>query len=316
MGQKSSSEATSNNVDCPQVELSTAPALPLGTQTRFEGERGPFTLKTGTIGDELLKLILEDDSGCCLLSNRKELLKGGFIEANDFPVHTPGFPKRYKVEGFQHGLAIQDEVEAQQVRTGIRANLPPANHFLRAFVLTVIETNKPLFDALTDAMPEDFSMLRELFARRKCLSDLAVQVSHGEAAGHPWNPLHIDNVNSVLHLAISLKGSRTLNIGYPDNHQTQFSLDQSSGCVYLSSPWAFRHGVRFPQQTWEERVIAVQCRTLTTVEENIQICSQIHGREEELASCVTDVLERHELHIPTADEVRAMRDSLLVGENT
>jgi len=318
MGQNSSTKAAPNHLDCTEgtQELSTAPPLPLGQKTRFEGKRGPFAIKTGKISDELLELILGDESGCCLLSGREELLQGngGFIEANDYPVDVPGF-KRYKVEGFQHGLATHGEVEGLQVRGGFTTKIQPANQLLRSFVRAVIEKNKKLLDHITDALPEDCSMLRELFSTRRCLSDLAVQISHGDAQGHPNIPLHLDNVNSLLHMAISLKGSRTLLIGYPDDrHSVQFSLDQSAGCVYLTTPWAFRHGVNWPAQAWEDRAIAVQCRTLMTVEENKQVFSQISGREEELASCVADVLEQHNLLIPTVKEVMTMSESLLREE--
>ena len=143
------------------------------------------------------------------------------------------------------------------------------------------------------------------------MSDLEIQISHGDSAGPPLG-VHIDNMNSIVHLALSIKGQRTLHISYPDQHRSQYTRSQKEGDVYLSSPWAFRHGVEHPRQTWEERTIAIQCRTLMTVQENSQAWEEIgdaDGKAKILAA-ITDVMEAYPLSMPNLQEVKRIESSL------
>jgi len=307
-----------------EIELSTAPELPLETQTRFEGVRGPFSLKTGNISEDVLQYLLQDRF---LLQPTEKLLLSGFVKANDYYVDTPGFDtteykkiryrKRYKIEGFFHALPTMESVPAMQSRHGFLHAELSAPKPIKSFVRSFISKNKKFFDDITNTFPPDTTM-RRLFKEGNMLSDLSIQITHGDAAGPPYIGYHVDNINSILHLALSIAGgSRTLHIGYtdPNIEKSQYTLCQERGNMYLSSPWVFRHSVQFPEQSWDERVIAIQCRTLYTPAESVAIMNEFkegkYQRDQyEMADSIAGIMDKYTILMPTLDEVKEVENVL------
>ena len=106
-------------------------------------------------------------------------------------------------------------------------------------------------------------------------ADVAAQVHCHDAIPSDEVRYHVDAGNSLLHLAISVRGSRTLHVrGKPCAAEGEAPVEegdarkrpltkfaQSPGDVYLSSPNFFPHGVEYPEYpSWEERIVALQCR--------------------------------------------------------
>jgi hypothetical protein len=101
----------------------------------------------------------------------------------------------------------------------------------------------------------------------------STQVHYGQEVGASSVGWHADAPNSFLHLALSLRGTRALHSQLAAEADTpRASTDAATaavhwlpqGCAYLSSPWAFVHGVQYPACSFEDRVVAVQCRFLLT----------------------------------------------------
>lgn len=116
-------------------------------------------------------------------------------------------------------------------------------------------------------------------------ADVAAQVHLRDAIPDEEVRYHVDRGNSLLHLAVSVRGHRTLHacgelvsdddtLAADDvaaeaaeaaantaSHRPVIKFPQAPGDVYLSSPYLFPHGVEYPEcATWDSRIIAVQCR--------------------------------------------------------
>ena len=290
------------------IELITAPPIPLEEQTLFDGTRGPFSVKTGKINQDVLEYILQDNF---LLQPAEGLLSSGFIVANDYRTDVSYIPKRYKYEGFFHTLAPMESITAMQARTGVEHEKPSATLPTKSFVRSIIMQNKAMLDEITNIFPPH-STLRHLFEDRKILGEAAIEITHGDAAGPPYIGMHIDNLNSILHLALSIKGDRTLHIGYADKQTSQYTLKQSTSDFYLSSPWAFHHAIQFPEQSWDQRVIAIQFRTIHTTAENKSAFEELEDRKFEFSSAMSTIMEKYPLIIPTLKDVKEMENSLVI----
>eukprot|EP00604_Paraphysomonas_vestita_P003062 CAMPEP_0174817874 /NCGR_PEP_ID=MMETSP1107-20130205/433_1 /TAXON_ID=36770 /ORGANISM="Paraphysomonas vestita, Strain GFlagA" /LENGTH=200 /DNA_ID=CAMNT_0016028969 /DNA_START=150 /DNA_END=748 /DNA_ORIENTATION=- len=101
-------------------------------------------------------------------------------------------------------------------------------------------------------------------------ADIAVQLHYGEEIGEDIARYHVDALNSLLHLGLSIHGDRNLlwkGSDHPSENKDDYhviSAPQSAGCLYLSYPVAMQHSPLYPQSNWETRVIAVQSRCLLT----------------------------------------------------
>merc|ERR1712202_78765 len=89
---------------------------------------------------------------------------------------------------------------------------------IKSFVRSFIRKNKKIFDDVINTLPPNTTM-RHLFEEGKMLSDLCIQITHGDAAGPPYIGYHVDNINSILHMSLSIAGgNRTLHIGFADQN--------------------------------------------------------------------------------------------------
>ena len=102
------------------------------------------------------------------------------------------------------------------------------------------------------------------------VGDLAVQVHFGRAVEERDVGWHFDSINSAFHLALSIRGERTLWTSVSDsadedarNRPTRVT-PLRRGDAYISSPANFRHGVSYPEKEWGGRTVAVQARFLLT----------------------------------------------------
>lgn len=96
-------------------------------------------------------------------------------------------------------------------------------------------------------------------------------VHYGDAIEPPgrlgW---HADAPNSLIHMAIALRGRRALHsklcaaAGAEREHLVEW---QEPGDVYVTSPTCFEHAVEYPACNHRDRVIAVQARLLVDEEE-------------------------------------------------
>ena len=102
-------------------------------------------------------------------------------------------------------------------------------------------------------------------------ADCAVQVHYGDAVEPPgrlgW---HSDAPNSLIHMAIALRGRRALHsrLKHTAEGRREHVVEwQEPGCVYVTSPTCFEHAVEYPECSYTNRVVAVQTRLLVNEEE-------------------------------------------------
>lgn len=72
--------------------------------------------------------------------------------------------------------------------------------------------------------------------------------------------MHVDHAVSVLHMAVSVSGTRTLWI-VEDGQKVE--IQQNEGSIYVTSPAGITHGVTYPEYKAKETkcVRAIQLRT-------------------------------------------------------
>ena len=134
-----------------EFEVWKAPELPLQTQTRFQGERGPFSVKIGQISPDILEYLCQNTF---LLEDDQSLLSCGFYEVMKNPEGTD-LPKRKNWRAVFHALSTTNgSVTALNVRTGLSHEELSAPIPLKSFVLAFLKKNGDLFEALTQAFPE------------------------------------------------------------------------------------------------------------------------------------------------------------------
>ena len=193
----------------------------------------------------------------------------GFVRCVDFP----DIADHIYYEGYFHGLeATAMPVGSMNPRTGLGMAKPAAGPRLRAFLTAFRAVNQTWLAEAARSSPT----LQRLYDAGCFFSDLAVQVHFGDAVPPQRVGWHCDGPNSVLHLALSLHGDRSLHTKtHPRadvddrNHEPHATTEavrsvyaQPRGAAYLSSPYAFLHGVDSPRCDWAGRVVAVQCRLL------------------------------------------------------
>jgi len=142
-------------------------------------------------------------------------------------------------------------------------------------------------------------------------ADIAVQVHSGDPIDENHIGWHSDAPNSTLHLALSIRGKRCLHSrlakGIADEAMALEKHPQESGCVYVSSPFAFPHGVQYSEaQSWEDRIVAVQIRFLLTQDDY----ARMRETYDSLESCMDNITralhnQHGKLMLPTLQEVQA-----------
>ncbi|PRP89019.1 hypothetical protein PROFUN_02297 [Planoprotostelium fungivorum] len=149
------------------------------------------------------------------------------------------------------------------------------------------------------------------------VGDLAVQVHFGQGVQGDDLGWHYDAINSLFHLAVSIHGKRDLMsmIGdTPDPRDRSVNVDHlNSGDVYLSSPYLFMHAVAYPEQSWQQRTIAVQARFLFTPEMYEEVSRMDLKVREKVAECVAEAI-RDGFHYPSLEEVKQTERLLEVGQ--
>lgn len=152
---------------------------------------------------------------------------------------------------------------------------------------------------------------------------------YGQEIGSKDISWHNDGPNSALHLAVSIRGNRTLNwLGWPRQRPTasvfkfkqsrgkcddfqEFEDKQSEGDIYVSSPMAFRHGVAYPQSDYASRTIAIQCRSLLTPEDISGFQDAIDCDCWYRMMCIlTESMSKFGVSYPTLPQILAVEEEL------
>jgi hypothetical protein len=221
------------------------------------------------------------------------------------------------MEGYFHAEPQAGSLTSLHPRKGRNFEKPAAPLRLRAFLAAVRSVNSGWIARLAakEGLPDEFT---SLLARGRAFSDLAVQVHHGDAITPSDARFHTDGINSCLHLALSLRGTRSLLCKLSDTPEAKPSeriFHFSAGDVYVSCPWAFPHGVAYPRCDWDARIVAVQCRLLFTEQEAQQL-----GMNPEavfrLLPAITEAIASGTLRMPSLAEVEAEAAQLISEQSS
>jgi hypothetical protein len=277
--------------------------IPLASMTTAHGLDGPVAMQRMCMSDALLEYLFADEIFAC---DESRLGDCGFVSCCDHP-RVPGH--KYW-EGYFHGRPEHRPFRSINPRKGNTFDKPAAPLRLRAFLAACRSANASWLEqvATADAVPDEFTALVK---RGQAFGDMAVQVHHGDAIKDDDVSYHVDGINSCLHLALSLRGTRTLHCrlgAAPVTHFNDLShraYTFAAGDVYLSSPSAFPHGVEYPTASWDTRVVAVQCRLLFTREQQARLEAEHPERLAALRAAVTEAITSAAFRVPTLPEVEA-----------
>ncbi|EJK44185.1 hypothetical protein THAOC_37297, partial [Thalassiosira oceanica] len=198
--------------------------------------------------------------------------------------HVPDLDSRvsppvYVYEGHYHALATGGTVYSKNPdpTKGNDFDKPAASRFTRAFYMAFREVNREIFDGLREELVKASShgttgtddachVLAQWIERGNHFADLSVQIHYGEGnrpklvSGAAW---HADAENSLLHLALTLRGERKLHtrrnrlasVRGGKLSPAEVVEGQSPGDLYLTSSTLVRHAPEFRTTTYEERGI-------------------------------------------------------------
>lgn len=219
---------------------------------------GPVGLQRLRLSSDLLEFLFED-----LAPDVPTLLATGFQSCVDHPQ----LPGHHYLEGYFHTLPMDLAVPSPNVRSGAAdAAKPPAPQRLAAFGEALRRKNRRLLEELAEQCPAG-SPLRAVLGSDRVFGDLAVQIHWGDAVEDQDVAWHVDANNSALHMAVSLRGRRTLQMRLCDPFALETKVvqePQQPGDVYIGNPAAYEHGLTYAAATWEKRMVALQLRLLLT----------------------------------------------------
>lgn len=245
------------SLDLPGLLAPTEEAKPTEGSGRLFHAHGPVGLQRLRLSTDLLEFLFED-----LASDVEALLASGFQSCVDHPQ----LPGHHYLEGYFHTLPGDLPVESPNVRSGVPSATPPAPRRLRAFAEALRRRNRRLLEDLAEQCPGS-PLGAVLASPHRAFGDLAVQIHWGHAVEAEDVAWHVDANNSALHMAVSLRGRRTLQMKLCDPFalETQVLQEpQQPGDVYIGNPAAYEHGLTYAAATWENRMVALQLRLLLT----------------------------------------------------
>lgn len=300
----------------------------------------PVVMIRSSLDERLLQRLLEEH----LYSCTEDELNHNFPELDnrvDAPV--------YVYEGYYHSLPTSKKVYSKNPNPliGTDFDKPAATPFTRAFYDAFRVVNKDIFDRLkqdliaassfnNETMEEGREDVCHLLAkwieRGYHFGDLSVQIHYGRGneekltSGRAW---HTDAENSLLHLAVTLRGGRVLHsmraqptinnaknstlrhrqpaAGKQQKEQpTEVLEEQKPGDVYLSSSTLMRHAPRFFDTDYSTRVIAIHARFLYR-SADIDHFRRVRTKEswQKLASVLANTLAVANIQIPSLEQVES-----------
>ena len=321
-------------------------AVMTGEVVSWDGEdrikrvsRVPVAWRAAALGDDLLEY-LRAAVPMFAYEAHELTLERGFNACTD----NPDLPGHRYYEGYFHGLAGT----ARPVRSMNPRNLghvlkPAAPRALRALVECVRrELAPPLAAALARVVADDEELggraplargALELTTRGRLFGDLAVQVHAGEAVRARELRWHTDPSNSLVHLALSIRGRRGLHARFAGNTttaggrrrgvlarvfaratQTHVSWEKP-GDAYITCASAVEHAVEYPRaRRWDERIIAIQARFL--LDRGLdELRGDSDGWRATMAA-LTPALAAARVRMPTVAQVRDVERELRAAEES
>ena len=285
----------------------------------------PLVMIQSSLDPQLHERFLEEHLYSCLEADLNQ------IPELDKRVKAPTFV----YEGYYHSLPTENKVYSMNPNPliGHDFNKPAASQFTRAFYDAFRQVNKEIWDTLKQNLMTSASqqstnteedvcfLLAQWIEKGFHFGDLSVQIHYGQGneakliSGAAW---HTDAENSLLHFAVTLRGSRVLHSKREVGAQgatlrraksqkvTEVQEKQNPGDVYLSSSTLMRHAPQFFDTDYLTRVIAIHARILYT-SADINHFRRIRTKEswERLTRVLADTLAAADLQIPSLAQVNS-----------
>ncbi len=294
-------------------------------QIEYGVQSTPLVMIRSQLDEKLLERFLEEHLYSCA---EDELTN---IQGLDNRVKEPVFV----YEGYYHSLQTNKHVFSRNPNPliGKDEHKPAAGPFTRAFFDAFRLVNKDIFDTLRENLVkasdfretqnEDVSyMLSQWIERGHHFGDLSVQIHYGRGneeklvSGQAW---HTDAANSLLHLAVTLRGHRVLHswrIQSSNNsairrpiqgqHPVEVLEKQQSGDVYLSSSTLMRHAPQFFDTDYESRSIAIHARFLyTSADVNKFYNVRTNDSWDKMTTIFANTLSTADIQIPSLAQVES-----------
>ena len=203
-------------------------------------------------------------------------------------------------EGYYHCVNTTEHINSIHPYYGVEMDKMPApKHFVK-FMHVFQDLNKSWIDKFYQNLPKNNvgNIFRKWIDNKWHFADIAIQIHYGVEISTDQISWHTDTVNSLLHLALSLNGRRSL-------HTKTSIMEQLKGNIYLSSSWSFVHGVSYDECTNDDKIVAVQCRFLMTLEDWLTISEYVQNdkNKKELIKLVTSVISSANIILPTIDDL-------------
>jgi hypothetical protein len=235
----------------------------------FAYKSTPITFLRAELDSGVLEL-LQRNPLLCLSENELSQCVGGFTRACDNPRNVD----HVYFEGYAHAdfSASCEPCVSMNPRTGRDYGKPAAPAALLAFFEATRRANAALLADLAArldgvAAGSAAALLADLVRRGRAWADLALQTHYGADEPGIW---HSDGANSLLHLAVSVRGTRAL-LSVDDGRHTRAAprrAELAPGSAYLTAPALFPHAVEYVgARTHGDRILAVQARFLASGDE-------------------------------------------------
>lgn len=239
-----------------------------------------------SLDPDLLAYLQEGFPGFHL--QEKDLVKDDVFFVNTDYKYTR--PQHHYYEGFYHALFSRsnEPIRSMNARTGEFYDKPPAPRCMMAFLEAFRRANAAWVE---EGIPRE-SPLRFLVEQGFHFADIAAQIHSGAEIGDDLLGWHFDGPNSLLHLALSLRGSRALRAklelqsedaepgggsvpaaaaavdslpsdAKPKIQLQDYRLPQTAGNLYMGTPFVYMHAVEYPEtRKWKDSILALQVRFL------------------------------------------------------
>ena len=304
----------------PREQIGTISKSPL-RQIDVGANLQPLVMIRSKLDEDLLERFLKEHLYSC---NEEEL--------NSYPGLENRVAKPvYVYEGYYHSLETSETVYSKNPNPFIGTDFdkPPASAFTRAFYEAFRLVNKEIFDTLkqnlldastyqVDGKEDVCYVLAQWIEKGHHFGDLSIQIHYGVGneqklkSGQAW---HTDAENSLLHLALTLRGERVLHSRRirKDNNNLRLAsklpevLDrQTPGTVYLSSSTLMQHAPQFFDADHSTRVIAIHARILYT-SEDVEHFRKVRTKIswEKLTNILACTLAAADLRVPTLAQVKS-----------
>ncbi len=294
-------------------------------QIEYGVQSTPLVMIRSSLDEELLTRFLEEHLYSC---SEEEL--NNIQELDNRVKETV-----YVYEGYYHSLQTNENIFSKNPNPliGKDHHKPAAGPFTRAFFDAFRVVNKDIFNSLRERLvevsafdqtqKEDVAyMLAKWIEQGHHFGDLSIQIHYGSGneqkltSGQAW---HTDAANSLLHLAVTLRGHRVLHSKriQPSNDSTirrpvrgqqpvEILEKQQPGDVYLSSSTLMRHAPQFFDTDYDTRSIAIHARFLyTSAEVNKFYNVRTNDCWEKMTNVLANTLSTADIKIPSLAQVES-----------